>query len=126
MTRWVGVLLAVALGMWGRAAQAQTTLGFIISGDCRDPDLSQNARQLARELKARLGAQLVADDAVRARLSPQPTVSSDDLGRQLDAAETLFYNGEYVKSESAILHALEEIRRFPPGPERWKLTVKAE
>ncbi|HEY8211289.1 MAG TPA: tetratricopeptide repeat protein, partial [Myxococcaceae bacterium] len=126
MTRWVGVLFAVALGGWGRAAQAQTTMGFIISGDCRDPDLAQNARQLARELKASLGDRLVSDDAVRARLSPQPTVNADDLGRQLEVAETHFYNGEYAKSEAAILHALEEIRRFPPGPERWKLTVKAE
>src|SRR6185295_14149536 len=126
MTRWVGVLFAVALGVWGRAAQAQTTMGLIISGDCRDPDLAQNARQLARVLRGTLGDRLLTDDALRSRLSPQPTVTAEDLGRQLEAAETLFYNGEYAKSEAAILHALDEIRRFPPGPERWKLDARAE
>ncbi|HVE82412.1 MAG TPA: hypothetical protein VND93_06180, partial [Myxococcales bacterium] len=126
MSRRAGVLVAVALGLGGGAARAQTTMGFIISGDCRDPDLSQNARQLARELKARLGDQLLHDDALRARLAPQPAVDAEDLGRQLEAAETLFYNGEHTKSEAALLHALEDIRRFPPGPERWKLTVRAE
>jgi len=126
MTRWVGVLFAVALGVWGRAAQAQTTMGLIISGDCRDPDLAQNARQLARALQGTLGSRLLTDEGVRSRLSPQPTVTAEDLGRQLEAAETLFYNGEYAKSDSAILHALDQIRRFPPGPERWKLDARAE
>lgn len=126
MTRWVGVLFAVALGVGGRAAQAQTTMGLIISGDCRDPDLAQNARQLARVLKGTLGDRLLTDDGVRSRLSPQPAVTAEDLARQLEAAETLFYNGEYAKAETAILHALEEIRRFPPGQERWKLDARAE
>ena len=126
MTRWVGGVFAVALGAWGPAVQAQTSMGFIISGDCRDPDLSQNARQLARELKAKLGDRLVTDEALKARLSPQPAVSAEDLGRQLEAAETLFYNGEHTKADRAIARALEDVRRFPPGTERWKLTVRAE
>src|SRR5689334_6080134 len=115
MANRAGVWLAVVLGLWGRVAPAQTTMGFIISGECRDPDLAQNARALARELKGKLGDTLLADDALRARLAPQPSVNADDVGRQLDAAETLFYNGEHGKSEAAISKALKEIRRFPPG-----------
>ena len=125
MARWVVVLFGISLGGWGRAAP-QTTMGMITGGDCRDPDLSQNAQHLARELRVKLGDTLLWDDGVRVRLSPQPSVDADDLGRQLDAAETHFYNGEHHKAEVAILHALDEIRRFPPGPERWKLAVRAE
>ncbi|MGQ0504574.1 MAG: PEGA domain-containing protein [Myxococcaceae bacterium] len=115
------VLLAVVSG-----AQAGPRMYTVGSGDCRAIDFQTHRRAFADELKRRLGAGLMDDDAARSLLAPDATSSVEDLQRRLETARQQYYQGHYDKAEDAIASSLVEIGRLPVGAERWHLNASGE
>lgn len=97
----------------------------IASGDCRDPDLISNLRLLSKELQQRVKTQFIDEQTFRTRLAPRATKSVDELNRQTDAAQMLYYQAIYPKAEEQTREVLTEVERLPPSPDRVQLAVRA-
>lgn len=108
------------------ASQGEPRMAIFASGDCRDPDLLADTRALSAELKTQRKGYVLEEDELREKLAPQARGSAEDLARQVDAAQMQFWHAKYQKAEASVSAALQEIRRLPVGPERWKLTATAE
>lgn len=110
-----------ALTLWGSVALAAPTTLTIATGDCRNPELISAAQSFALGVSEKA----IASDAVLERFRPLPTVTAEDLGRQLDAAQAQFYAGTYDKALEATVQALAGIARLSPRAEPWKLRHRA-
>lgn len=107
-------------------SQGEPRMAVLASGDCRDPDLLADTRALSAEINTQRKGHVLEEDEIRDKLAPQARGSAEDLARQVDAAQMQFWHAQYQKAEAAISATLQEIRRLPAGPERWKLTATAE
>nr|WP_317987936.1 PEGA domain-containing protein [Hyalangium gracile] len=99
---------------------------MVASGECKDAELSSQARAFHEALKARQDQDVMTPAAFSERLFPAPSGSFEDLQRQLDAAQDQFYEARYSKAEQAINDALKEISRLPVGDAHWQLYANAQ
>ncbi|WP_407737406.1 PEGA domain-containing protein [Hyalangium sp.] len=98
----------------------------VASGECKDAELSSQARAFHEALKARQDQDVMSPASFTERVFPAPSGSFEDLQRQLDAAQDQFYEARYAKAEQAIDDALKEISRLPVGDARWQLFANAQ
>jgi PEGA domain len=108
------------------AAQAAPRRMVVASGECKDAELSSQARAFHEALKARQDQEVMTPAAFAERLFPAPSGSFEDIQRQLDAAQDQFYEARYSKAEQAINDALREISRLPVGDAHWQLFANAQ
>lgn len=114
-----GVFLAAS------GASAQVRLAVVATGDCQSSALLGNARMLSGELASLLGHQVLDEAGAQSRLGPPVLHSPEDLKRQVEGAELLFYQAQARKGERQAAEALALIDRLPPGPTRWQLRAQA-
>lgn len=119
------MVLAGAL-TWPVASSAAPRLLVMAAGDCRDGELVASMRELGAELRRRQGAAVIDEGTIQRKLGPPSTQSPDELERQLQAAQMLFYEAQYAKAERQALEALEQIGRLPLGGERLRLRNEAD
>jgi hypothetical protein len=117
----VGVALLVSL-----AAQAAPKRMVVASGECKDAELSSQARAFHEALKARQDQDVMSPTAFTERIFPASSGSFEDIQRQLDAAQDQFYEARYAKAEQAVNDALKEISRLPVGDAHWQLFANAQ
>ncbi|MBN1209142.1 MAG: PEGA domain-containing protein [Myxococcaceae bacterium] len=108
------------------AVQAAPRRIVVASGECKDAELSSQARAFHEALKARQDQEVMSPAAFSERLFPASSGSFEDLQRQLDAAQDQFYEARYAKAEQAINDVLKEISRLPVGDARWQLYANAQ
>ncbi|HYI00604.1 PEGA domain-containing protein [Hyalangium sp.] len=97
----------------------------VASGECKDAELTSQARAFHAALKARQDQEVMSPAAFSERIFPASSGSFEDIQRQLDAAQDHFYEARYSKAEQAINDALKEISRLPVGDAHWKLHANA-
>lgn len=107
-------------------AQAAPRRLVVASGECKDAELSTQARAFHETLKTRPDQDVMSPASFSERLFPAPAGSFEDIQRQLDAAQDQFYEARYAKAEQAINDALKEISRLPVGDARWQLYANAQ
>lgn len=107
-------------------AQAAPRRMVVASGECKDAELSTQARAFHEALKARQDQDVMSPASFTERIFPAPSGSFEDLQRQLDAAQDQFYEARYAKAEQAIDDALKDISRLPVGDARWQLFANAQ
>lgn len=107
-------------------AQAAPRRLVVASGECKDAELTSQARAFQGALKARQDQDVMTPDAFAERLFPASKGSFEDLQRQLDAAQDHFYEARYARAEQAVNDALREISRLPAGEAHWKLFTNAQ
>lgn len=108
------------------AAQAAPRRLVVASGECKDAELTSQARAFHGALQARQDQEVMSPAAFSERLFPAPSGSFEDIQRQLDAAQDHFYEARYTRAEQALNDALKEISRLPPGDARWRLYTHAQ
>jgi hypothetical protein len=117
------------LGLWVLAvasgAAASPSMVVAASGDCKDADLLADVKLLSEALRGRTTGHLLSAEEVAQKLGPEASQSADELQRQVDAAQTQFYQGDRAAAERAVPEMLVEIDRLPPGPQRWKIFTTA-
>jgi tetratricopeptide (TPR) repeat protein len=118
-------LLAIACVL-ASIADASPRRMVVASGECKDAELSSQARAFHEALKARHDQDVMSPVSFGERLFPAPSGSFEDLQRQLDAAQDQFYEARYAKAEQAINDALKEISRLPVGDAHWQLFANAQ
>jgi len=107
-------------------AQAAPRRLVVASGECKDAELTSQARAFHGALQARQEKEVMTPAAFSERIFPAPSGSFEDIQRQLDAAQDHFYEARYAKAEQTINDALKEISRLPVGDSRWKLFANAQ
>lgn len=118
--------LIVLACMFASVTQAAPRRMVVASGECKDAELSSQARAFHEALKARQDQEVMTPAAFAERLFPAPSGSFEDIQRQLDAAQDQFYEARYSKAEQAINDALKEISRLPVGDAHWQLFANAQ
>jgi len=108
------------------AAQAAPRRMVVASGECKDAELTSQARAFHAALNARQDQELMSPATFSERLFPASSGSFEDLQRQLDAAQDHFYEARYARAEQAVNDALKEISRLPAGEAHWKLYANAQ
>ncbi|MBL0698651.1 PEGA domain-containing protein [Comamonas sp. JC664] len=98
----------------------------VASGDCKDAELSGQAKAFLGALASRPEQDTLSAAQFSERLFPQPTQSFEDLQRQLEAAQDQFYEGRNARTLQSVDEALQQITRLPVGDARWKLYVDAQ
>ncbi len=106
-------------------AHAQTRMAVVGMGDCSDQDLVRNIRLVSERLAAQPGIQIAGPDQLENRLGSEPRRSIEEIQRQIDSAQQLFYQAQYHTALERLDIALKEIDRLPPGGARWHLSVGA-
>jgi hypothetical protein len=119
-------LLVCAGFLLSLTAQAAPRQMVVASGECKDAELTSQARAFHGALKARQDQAVMSPDAFGERLFPASKGSFEDLQRQLDAAQDHFYEARYARAEQAVNDALREISRLPAGDAHWKLYANAQ
>lgn len=94
-------------------------------GDCSDAQLRTSARSFHTALSVRTAESPQAMTEVLRSLRPQATKTFEELKRQLESAETQFYNASYQGAAEQVRDALAEIERVEPSPARWELQIQA-
>jgi hypothetical protein len=107
-------------------AQAAPRRIVVASGECKDAELSSQARAFHEALKARQDQEVLSPTAFSERLFPAPSGSFEDLQRKLDAAQGHFYEARHARAEQAINDVLGEISLLPVGDARWQLYANAQ
>ncbi len=97
----------------------------IAAGDCRNPDLIAATQTLSAVVSSKAGSDVLTSEAVLERFRPVPTLSTEELSRQLEAAQTQFYSGAYDKALEALRQATAAIDRLSPRAEPWRLMSRA-
>lgn len=118
--------LVCAVFLLSFAVQAAPRRMVVASGECKDAELTSQARAFHATLKDRPQQDVMSPAAFSERLFPAPSGSFEDIQRQLDAAQDHFYEARYTKAEQALHDALKEISHLPPGEPHWKLHVNAQ
>ncbi|WP_044889959.1 PEGA domain-containing protein [Myxococcus hansupus] len=116
-------ILAFCLSTHAYSAPLRTV---VASGDCKDAELSGQAKAFLSALASRPEQDTLSAAQFSERLFPQPTKSFEDLQRQLEAAQDQFYEGRNARTLQAVDEALQQITRLPVGDARWKLYVDAQ
>ncbi|WP_350099731.1 PEGA domain-containing protein [Myxococcus sp. SDU36] len=116
-------IVAVLLSTQAYAAPRRTV---VASGDCKDAELSGQAKAFLGALASRPEQDTLSASQFSDRLFPQSTKSYEDLQRQLEAAQDQFYEGRNARTLQAVDEALQQITRLPVGDARWKLYVEAQ
>lgn len=106
--------------LFSTAAVAASHTVTIAAGDCKNADLAAAAGVFSATVSAR-SPDVLTGEAVLERFRPAPTVSAEDLGRQLDAAQTQFYSGSNDKALETLRQALAGIERLSVRADPWKL-----
>jgi hypothetical protein len=117
------VVLALALGSAAGAAPRRVV---VASGDCKDAELSAQTKAFYGALVGRPGENLLSTADFSERLFPQPSGSFEDIQRQLEAAQSQFYEARYGKAAQALDEVLRQVARLPVGEARWKLYVETQ
>ncbi len=117
------VVSALALGS---AAGASPRRVVVSSGDCKDAELSAQTKAFYGALVGRPGENVLTAADFSERLFPQPSGSFEDIQRQLEAAQSQFYEARYAKAAQAIVEVLRQVARLPVGEARWKLYVDTQ
>ena len=121
-TAWV---LGVLVLQGSALAEPESRRSTFALGDCGDVQLRTAARVFHAALVERTPrSPQTMGDVVRS-LRPQATKSLDELRRQLESAETQFYNASYPAASQQVREALDELERSEPGPARWEMTIQA-
>jgi hypothetical protein len=118
------LVVVLALAFSGAAVAAPRRV-VVASGDCKDAELSAQTKAFHGVLVARPGEDVLAVADVAERLFPQPTGSFEDIQRQLESAQGLFYEAHHAKAAQAIDEVLRQVSRLPMGESRWTLYVEA-
>jgi hypothetical protein len=111
--------------LFSSAALAAPRTVTIAAGDCKKAELLSATLAFGATLAARPGADVLGSDAVLERFRPVPTITAEDLGRQLDAAQTQFYAGSYDRSLEMLRQSITAIQRLSPRADPWKLLGRA-
>jgi len=114
--QWLVVGILIAGG-----ASAQSRWAVVGSGNCSDPDLLNNVRQLWNEMRSRVGNKLLTEEKLREKLAPATTRTPEELSRQFQAVQMLFYQNKLDEAEEQVRGLVVEVSRLPAGKERWKL-----
>ncbi|KFA89063.1 PEGA domain-containing protein [Archangium violaceum] len=117
------VVLALVLGSAAGAAPRRVVVS---SGDCKDAELSGQAKALYDRLVSRPGENVLGAADFAERLFPPPSGSFEDIKRQLEAAQGQFYEARHARAAQAIDEVLRQVTRLPPGGARWKLYVDTQ
>lgn len=107
-------------------AQAAPRRLVVASGECKDAELTSQARAFHGALKARQDQEVMTPAAFSELIFPASSGSFEDIQRQLDAAQDHFYEARYAKAEQTLNDALKEIARLPVGDAHWKLSANAQ
>lgn len=113
----------LALVLAGAAPERVLVLG---AGDCRDRELIGHVRSLDEALRDSNPRQVLWPSHLRDRLGATAEATLEELQRRVEVARETFYRAEYGRVKVMTEEALLEIRRLPPGAERWSLAVAAE
>ena len=119
-TAWGALCLLVCAS--GLAAPSTVT---IAAGDCRNPELIAATQTFSAAVVTKAGSAALTSEAVLERFRPVPTLSSEELNRQLEAAQTQFYAGAYDKALEGLRQSIAAIERLSPRAEPWKLMSRA-
>lgn len=111
--------------MWGSIALAAPSTVTIAGGDCRNPELITATQSFGLGVAEKAQSQIITSEAVLERFRPLPTVSAEDLGRQLETAQAQFYAGTYDKALEGLNQSLAGIARLSPRADPWKLMSRA-
>ncbi len=114
---------ALAMGVV-MVLSAARTLPLAV-GDCSDAALQRASQGFSDRLKNKLGDQVLTGAAATAALKPRATASTEELQRQLSAAQKHFYASQHSKAEQQVEDALKEIALLPPGTGRSTLQATA-
>jgi len=117
---------AIAALLLSTQAYAAPRRTVVASGDCKDAELSGQAKAFQGALASRPGQETLSTSQFSDRLFPQSTRSYEDLQRQLEAARDQFYEGRNARTLQAVDEALQQITRLPVGDTRRKLYVEAQ
>lgn len=118
--------VVAVVALLAAVAQASPRRLVVATGDCKEADLNGQARAFHETLSARPGEDVLTVAAFAQRLFPQNSGSFEDLRRQLDGAQGLFYEARYAKAAQAVDEVLAQLPGQPPGEARWKLYVSAQ
>ncbi len=119
-------LIAFALLFSCITAHAAPKRMVVASGECKDAELSSQAKAFHDAFRSRQDQEVLSLSAFNERLFPPPSKSFEDIQRQLDAAQDQFYEARYSRAEQALDEALKEISRLPVGDARWQLYSNAQ
>ncbi|HEX8435274.1 PEGA domain-containing protein [Archangium sp.] len=117
------VVSALALASAAGAAPRRVV---VASGDCKDAELSAQTKAFYGALVGRPGENILTAADFSERLFPQPSGSFEDIQRQLEAAQSQFYEARYTKAAQALDEVLRQVARLPVGEARWKLYVDTQ
>ncbi|QDE93636.1 hypothetical protein BHS06_34195 [Myxococcus xanthus] len=120
------IATAIVACLVSTAAYSAPRRTVVASGDCKDAELSGQAKAFLGALASRPEQDTLTANQFSDRLFPQPTKSYEDLQRQLEAAQDQFYEGRNTRTLQAVDEALQQITRLPVGDARWKLYVEAQ
>lgn len=116
--------LLLVLTLSGLSA-AQPRRGVVALGDCSDAQLLTAARSFTTSLFERHPPSASGMAEIIRSLRPQATRTLEEIRRQIESADTLFYSGSYGSAAQLVSEALHELERTDPGAARWDLTVQA-
>jgi hypothetical protein len=117
-----GLLLALCC-VFG--AEAKTRSAVVGMGECADADLLRSLRLTTERLAKQPAFTLAPEADLVARVGVPPGHDVEEIQRQLDSAQQLFYQAQYHGALERVEATLGEIDRLPPGLPRWQLGVSA-
>jgi len=118
------IMVALALALCSPVGAAPLRV-VVASGDCEDAELSGQAKAFYDVLVARPEENILTAADFAERLFPRPSGSFEDIQRQLETAQSQFYQAHYTRTAQALDEVLRQVARLPVGEVRWKLYVDA-
>jgi hypothetical protein len=117
--------LAASFLLVSAAGVAAPRTVTIAAGDCRNPELITATQTFELAVAGKVGGNALSSEAVLEQFRPVPTLSSAEISRQLEAAQTQFYAGAYDKANEALRQSIAGIERLSPPAEPWRLLSRA-
>lgn len=97
----------------------------VAAGDCRNPELITATQTFTGAVAEQAGTDMLTSEDVLERFRPVPTLSSEELSRQLEAAQAQFYSGSNDKALDGLRQSIAAIQRLSPRADPWKLMSRA-
>ncbi len=111
----------------GQTALAAPKTVVVASGDCRHAELLTGMASFHEALKQSWADEVFAPEEVLRRLRPRPTLSLEDVRRQIESTRTLWYandqNGPRVTE--LLRQTLSELEKISPQNKPWPTLVDA-
>lgn len=119
-------VMAVAL-VCGQAVQAAPKTVVVASGDCRHAELLTGMASFHEALKQSWANEVLAPEEVLSRLRPRPTLSLEDVRRQIESTRTLLYANDQNEARAIELlrQNISELEKISPQHKPWPTLVDA-